>query len=106
LDDELGGCCEDLRSRLGVQSTCLAYPYGDVSPGVATRAANWFAYGLTTEMVALHTNSERMLQPRLDMYYYRAPHAMESWGSSGFRFRLRLISSRRRLKAALSGRDR
>jgi peptidoglycan/xylan/chitin deacetylase (PgdA/CDA1 family) len=106
LDDELGGCCEDLRSRLGVRSTCLAYPYGDVSSAVAARAANWFVYGLTTEMSPLHANRERMLQPRLDMYYYRAPRAMESWGSAGFKVRLNLIALRRRLKAALRARDR
>jgi peptidoglycan/xylan/chitin deacetylase (PgdA/CDA1 family) len=105
LDDELGGCCEDLRNRLGVRSTCVAYPYGDVNADVASRAAKWFTSGVTVEMGALTDDSRPMLLPRLDMYYYRAAGAIESWGSVSFAVRLKSISLRRRLKAAVLDRN-
>jgi peptidoglycan/xylan/chitin deacetylase (PgdA/CDA1 family) len=106
LDDELGGCCDDLRSRLGVRSTQLAYPYGDVNAAVAARAAKWFSSGVTTEMAAVSTGDQPMMLPRFDMYYYRAARAVESWGSLGFRVRLQSIAWRRQLKAALPTRAR
>jgi len=103
LDDELGGCSEDLRIHLGLTSTCFAYPYGDVDSRVASRAANWFSSAVTTDMRALDVSSQPMLLPRFDMYYFRGAHDLHSWGSLSFRVRLRSIVLRRRLRAALSG---
>jgi peptidoglycan/xylan/chitin deacetylase (PgdA/CDA1 family) len=106
LDEELGGCAEDLRKHLGVRATAVAYPYGDLNAAVVTCAANWFSHGLTTEMAPLSSRSQPMLLPRLDMYYYRSDRAIESWGSPGFTARLSWIAWRRRLKASLPGRAR
>jgi len=103
LDDELGGCSDDLRKHLGVRATAVAYPYGHLNPAVVTCAATWFSHGVTTEMAALSASSQPMLLPRLDMYYYRADRAIESWGKAGFTARLGLIAWRRRLKASLPG---
>ena len=103
LDEELGGCAEDLRKHLGVRATAVAYPYGDLNAAVVTGAAKWFSHGVTTEMAPLSAGSQSMLLPRLDMYYYRADRAIESWGSPGFTTRLGWIAWRRRLKAALPG---
>jgi peptidoglycan/xylan/chitin deacetylase (PgdA/CDA1 family) len=104
-EEELGGCSDDLRKHLGVRATVVAYPYGDLNSAVVTCAAKWFSHGVTTNMAPLAASSRPMLLPRLDMYYYRAPRAIESWGSSGFKVRLNLIALRRRLKATLQGRD-
>jgi peptidoglycan/xylan/chitin deacetylase (PgdA/CDA1 family) len=104
LEEELGGCSDDLLKHLGVRATAVAYPYGYLNPVVVTCAARWFAHGVTTEMAPLATNSQSMLLPRLDMYYYREPRAIESWGSSGFKVRLNLIALRRRIKAAMTRR--
>ena len=101
LDDELGGCQEELRSRLGLRSSHLAYPYGDFNASVAARASNWFSGAVTTEMAPISAASEPMMLPRLDMYYYRAARAMDSWGSAAFRARLQWIVMRRRVRAAL-----
>lgn len=101
LDDELGGCREELRSRLGLRSTHVAYPYGDVNSTVAACAAKWFSRGVTTEMAPVSASSQPMMLPRLDMYYYRAARAVDSWGSPAFRARLQWIVMRRRLRAAL-----
>jgi len=103
LDDELGGCSDDLREHLGVRATAVAYPYGDVNAAVVTRAAKWFSHGVTTEMGVLAVDSEPLLLPRIDMYYYRADQAIESWGSRAFTARLGWIKFRRRLKASLPG---
>ena len=102
LDDELGGCCEDLRSRLGLRSTQVAYPYGAVNAGVTACAAKWFSHGVTTEMAPLAATSQPMMLPRLDLYYYRGTRGLQEWGSIGFTVRLNLIAWRRRLKAALT----
>ena len=101
LDDELAGCAEDLRRRLGLEKTCFAYPYGDVNPRVAEKTEKWFASAVTVEMKPVDDNSQPMLLPRLDMYYYQNSRAIESWGSLGFRARLQTIVMRRRLRAAL-----
>ena len=101
LDDELGGCCEDLDRHLGIRSAHLAYPYGDVNSAVATQAAKWFSHAVTTELAPLAPASTPMMLPRLDMYYYRAPGTIEAWGSSMFGVRLKVLALRRRLKAAL-----
>ncbi len=104
LEEELGGCADDLRKHLGVRSTAVAYPYGDLNSAVVACAAKWFSCGVTTEMRALDAGSQPMLQPRLDMYYYRAPRAMESWGRLSFKARLNLIALRRRIKATMTRR--
>ena len=101
LDEELGGCAEDLQTRLGVRSTTFAYPYGDVNERVASRTANWFASAVTTRMAPLDAASLPLLLPRLDMYYFRHAHSIESWGRTRFRARVQWIALRRRLKAAL-----
>jgi peptidoglycan/xylan/chitin deacetylase (PgdA/CDA1 family) len=101
LDDELGGSCEDLRSRLGLRSTCFAYPYGDFNSLVAERTANWFASAVTVEMEPLGDSSLPMLLPRLDMYYYRTAHSTKGWGSLGFRVRLQGLEMRRLLRAVM-----
>ena len=106
LDDELGGCSEDLRKHLGVRASAVAYPYGDLNSAVVTSAAKWFSHGVTTEMAPLAANSQPMRLPRLDMYYYRASGRIESWGSHGFTTRVSWIAWRRRIKATLQRRAR
>lgn len=101
LDDELGGCSEDLRRRLGLQSTCFAYPYGDFDSRVAVSAANWFTSAVTTEMAPLDGRDQPMQLPRLDMYYYRTAQGLQTWGSVAFRARLQTIVMRRRVRAAM-----
>ena len=97
LEEELGGCSDDLRKHLGVRTTAVAYPYGDLDSAVVTCAAKWFSLGMTTTMALLAASSQPMLLPRLDMYYFRTTRTIETWGSSRFRMYLNWISWRRRL---------
>lgn len=101
LDDELQGAREDLHARLGVNSTHVAYPYGDVNDAVATHAASRYAFGHTTDFQPLKSDDRPMLLPRLDMYYFRTPGRLEAWGQPGFRARIAWIRARRALRARL-----
>jgi len=98
LADELDGCREDLRARLGVEAAHLAYPYGDVNDAVAGRSGRFFRAGYTTMFRTLAVEDSPMLLPRLDMYYFSAPGALARWGTAGFRRRLRWIGLKRWLK--------
>ena len=98
LDEELQGCADDLRGRLGARSAHVAYPYGDADRRVAARAARHFRYGHSTDFGLLGSQDPPMRGPRLDMFYFRAPGAIEAWGSSRFRQRLGWIRARRMVR--------
>lgn len=97
-DDELIGAEEDLRTRLGVRCDHVAYPYGDVDAGVAARAAARYRFGHSTRFAALGSDENNLLLPRLDMYYFRRPGAIDRWASARFAFRLLTIRWRRALR--------
>ena len=101
LDEELQGCADDLLARLGARSAHVAYPYGDADRRVATRAARHFRYGHGTDFGLLRSQGPPMHCPRLDMFYFRAPGAIETWGSSRFRQRLAWIRARRMVRKRL-----
>lgn len=103
LDGELGGCADDLQERLGVQGGHIAYPYGDVDERVAARAARHFRFGHTTDFNVLSAVVPAMRCPRLDMFYFRDPGAIEAWGSPGFARRLRRIRAQRAVRRRLGG---
>ena len=103
VDDELRGCADELRRRLGVESTHMAYPYGAVDPVVSARAAAHFQYGHTTFFDVLTTGADRMLCPRLDMYYFGAPGALDTWGRPAFRRRAAWIRARRSIRRRITG---
>ena len=103
LDDELRGCQEDLQARLGIHSSHLAYPYGDVDDTVIARAARCFQSGHTTEFRAMTDQDDAMQLPRLDMYYFQAPGSLEAWGTAAFRRRLAWVRARRAVRARLFG---
>lgn len=103
LDDELLGGLEDLEKRLDVHSTHVAYPYGDVDDAVAARAARYFRFGHTTDFRALRGADEPIRLPRLDMYYFQAPGALEAWGSPAFKRRIAWCRARRMIRARLLG---
>jgi peptidoglycan/xylan/chitin deacetylase (PgdA/CDA1 family) len=98
LDDELEGCREDLRTRLGTEVEHFAYPYGAVNASIASRAAKAYRFGHTTEFRGLRAADTAMLLPRLDMYYFRAPGQLEAWGSPAFARRMTLVRARRALR--------
>jgi hypothetical protein len=62
----------------------VAYPYGDVSATVAASAARYFRFGHTTHFDFLRAGAPPLLLPRLDMYYFQTPGAIEAWGTPRF----------------------
>jgi len=102
LDDELGGCQEELRARLGAQSSHLAYPYGESDETVEARAGKYFRYGHTTEFRCLSKDDDALRLPRLDMYYFQNPGMLESWGTRMFARRVAWIALRRKARMVFS----
>jgi peptidoglycan/xylan/chitin deacetylase (PgdA/CDA1 family) len=106
LDEELLGCQDDLHKRLGVRSLHVAYPYGHVDDRVSVAAARCFRWGYTTDFRFMSAADKAFRLPRLDMYYFGAPGALESWGSRSFLRRVAWIAGRRALRTRVFGRRR
>ncbi len=103
VNDELQGSLEDLATHLGMRSGHLAYPYGDVDAAVAEQAARYFRCGYTTDFRVVDAHDASSQLPRLDMYYFSAPGALERWGTRRFARRLAWIRARRALRALAVG---
>ena len=102
LEDEVAGCQARIGERLGVTPTTFCYPYGSVDEEVAAVVRRTHALAVTTELRALRPHEDPMRIPRLDMYYFRAPGALEAWGSPAFRGRLALRAFARGARALVS----
>jgi peptidoglycan/xylan/chitin deacetylase (PgdA/CDA1 family) len=101
IEDEMDGCQEDLRQRLGVRAEHFAYPYGAVDESTAELASSRFSAALTTEFGHVTGREPRALIPRLDMYYFSQPGALETWGTRWFSGRLWSVRMRRRVRRRL-----
>jgi peptidoglycan/xylan/chitin deacetylase (PgdA/CDA1 family) len=101
LDEELRGCQEELRARLGVQSSHLAYPYGDVDAAVERRASAYFRFGHTTELRFMAESDAPLRLPRLDMYYFQRPGSLPAWGTPAFARRVAWIALKRKARMVI-----
>lgn len=99
VDEELAGGLDGIASKLGVRSRHLAYPYGAVNDDVAARAAARHGWAHTTSFRALAPGDDPLRLPRLDMYYFREPGALERWGTTRFAARVAGIRARRAIRA-------
>jgi peptidoglycan/xylan/chitin deacetylase (PgdA/CDA1 family) len=98
LEDEIGGCSERIERETGARPAAFAYPYGSLNEAAVAVTARHFSTACTTELRTLRTEERMHLLPRLDMYYFREPGALETWGTSRFRLRLALRAGARRLR--------
>jgi peptidoglycan/xylan/chitin deacetylase (PgdA/CDA1 family) len=98
LRDELEDAAETLRDRTGRRPATFAYPYGLCDDRTAERVREAYELACTTELRVLGTTEDRCRLPRLDAYYFRRPGALESWGSSRFRWSLRLRGAARGIR--------
>lgn len=98
--DEVVGCAHDLESRFGRIPRTFAYPYGDVTPVARRFAVDTFAWACTTEHRALVAKDPRDLLPRLDMFYFNRPKALNRFGSAAFRARVAARRAARSARAA------
>jgi peptidoglycan/xylan/chitin deacetylase (PgdA/CDA1 family) len=102
LADEIVGSADDIAAQLGRAPDSFAYPYGSVSDAAIHVVRGRFRLACTTALRALHPTDDDMLLPRLDMYYFRAPGRLESWGSPRFRRHLWLRANARRIRQLVS----
>ncbi len=84
LEDELSGSREQLRKETGVAADCFAYPYGSLNSAIAAAVARTFRWACTTELRVLGRREAAAELPRLDMFYFRQPGHLESWGTPRF----------------------
>lgn len=102
LEDEIAGSHATLAARTGEAPSSFAYPYGDCDERVASATGRHFARACTTELRVLAAGDDPMLLPRLDAYYFRAPGALERWGSARQRCVIAARAMGRRLRRRFS----
>jgi peptidoglycan/xylan/chitin deacetylase (PgdA/CDA1 family) len=102
LTDEIAGSAERIEQETGKRPQSFAYPYGSYDGRAAAVAAATYREACTTELRVLGDADSSHLLPRLDMYYFRKPGRLESWGTQSFQWRLRIRAHARGLKQALS----
>lgn len=98
VTDEVEGCAEDIASALGKRPRGFAYPYGDYNGSVVASARRVFDTACTTELRTARAADDRLRLPRLDMYYFRHPGQLESWGTATFAARLWARAQARRVR--------
>ncbi len=103
LADELEGAAATIAQETGRRPEEFAYPFGDVNRAVAEAARVVYRVGCTTELSPVRGGEDRLLLPRLDMYYLRAPGALQGWGTRTFTGGLWLRGQARRIKAMMAG---
>ncbi len=101
IEDEVCGGQEDIAARTGRRPTSFAYPYGDHSDPSVAIVRRAFSCACTTEYRALRDDDDPARVPRLDAWYFRAPGALESWGSASFRVGVSLRGAARRARRVL-----
>lgn len=102
LLDELQGSAERIGNELGVRPEGLAYPFGATSPAAVSEAAGIFAFACTAELRALNGAESVHQLPRLDMYYFREPARLESFGTPAFVRYVALRGKGRRLRSSIA----
>ena len=103
VDDELSASIERVKTELGFEPTLFAYPFGAANASVVDAVSRHFNHGCTTEFRLISDAENAHLLPRLDMYYFRDPTRLESFGSPAFSRYVRLRARGRRLRRAVPG---
>lgn len=71
-----------LEDRLGRRITSFAYPYGDVDQAVAELAREHFRGAVSVRMGSARPGDDRLLLPRLDVFYLRDPAVFRLLGTA------------------------
>lgn len=98
LEEETHGACQILRERLGIAPTSYCYPFGVAGRRERDAAAREFKLGVTAEHRLLRRKEDPFLLPRLDVFYFNRPGALNGFGSHGFRAGVMFRAALRRLR--------
>jgi peptidoglycan/xylan/chitin deacetylase (PgdA/CDA1 family) len=103
LEDETLGAREMLRERFGVVPTSYGYPYGAAGPRERDVIARHFERAVTTEHRGLGDSEDPCLLPRLDLFYFNRPGALNAFGRPGFSARITARAALRRIRQVAAG---
>lgn len=103
LFDELDHPISELRQRLDMTPTALAYPYGNHDEATVTAARARYEFAVTTRLATVEPKEDPLAIPRLDMFYFREPGRLESLGTSGFQAYVTLRRTLRSIRSAVLG---
>jgi peptidoglycan/xylan/chitin deacetylase (PgdA/CDA1 family) len=103
LDDEVLGSAAVMEQRTGRRPSVFAYPYGHTDVRCAKAVGQAFRYGCTAAFRPLQDGDDAALLPRLDMYYFQRPGALESWGRPAFTARVQARGLLRRARRIAEG---
>jgi peptidoglycan/xylan/chitin deacetylase (PgdA/CDA1 family) len=103
LAEETSGAFEILQQRLGVAPTSYCYPYGVVGQRERDAAARQFERAVTTEYRLLTDGEDPFLLPRLDVFYFNRPGALNRFGGQGFKARVRVRAGLRQFRRIATG---
>jgi peptidoglycan/xylan/chitin deacetylase (PgdA/CDA1 family) len=103
LEEETDGACEILRERLGAAPSSYCYPYGVAGPREREAAARRFTRAVTADHRLLTGEEDPFLLPRLDVYYFNRPGALNGFGSRGFRAQVKCRAALRQLRRIAMG---
>ena len=82
--DEILGAASDIEREIGTAPSAFAYPYGDWNAAAAGIVSQGYQLSCTTDFRLLSDADGAHNLPRLDMYYFRAPGTLESFGTPRF----------------------
>ncbi len=98
LMDELAGSADDVEQHLGIRPLSFAYPFGAWNARVRRATGSVFTYSCTTRMGVLGAHDDAAALPRVDMYYLRTEHALETFGQPSFSAKVWAREQGRRLR--------
>ncbi len=75
--------------------TSFAYPYGDIDERAVAAAERHYERSVTTRLAPLGETDSPHRLPRLDAYYFRDGHRLQTWGTTRFE---RYVTFRRGLR--------
>lgn len=102
VGDELDECLAHLATRLGCRPQSFAYPYGHRSDVAEREVAARFHVACTTEHRALGDADSTHHVPRLDMWYFQAPGALDAWGGRRWASRIAVRRAARAVRQRLA----
>ena len=101
IEREVRGSLEWLEAQIGIRPRSFAYPYGAISPTARAVARRCFDVACTTELGLLEPTASADALPRVDMYYFSSPTALDDFGTPAFARRLKMYDYARRLRRRL-----